>query len=222
MLLLPCEPICKSDEYTIVTSNNSFVRCLTCLTCHPGRGLYPLCGKRIQDKSIIDCKDCPTEKFSSKLNSAPCNNCKQCAMHEIVTAPCTNSSDRVCSGTCKKGYFYSQKDSTHSCQKCSHCCYDGKDEEVTDCANQGLNASKQHCRPRPDKNCSPVLSPTDHASGTNASKTSGIIIGVISGVVLFIAVVLLIILFLYRRKKNQQVTSQGISLEEGNGRTSCK
>ena len=218
MLQIPCEQICKSDEYTIVTSNGSFDRCLTCHTCHPGRGLYPRCGSHVKDLSKIDCKDCPTGKFSAKLDSAPCDDCEVCALHEIVTAPCTNRSNRVCSGKCETGYFYSQKDSTHTCQKCSYCCFDGKDEEVHDCANQGLNASKQHCRPRPDKNCSPFLSPTDHANGTSASKTSDIIIGVISSVV-FVAVVFFIILFRYRRKKNQQ--GQG-SLEEGNRRTSCK
>ena len=214
MLQIPCEQIiCKKDEYTVIASDGSVKRCLSCDTCHAGRGLDPPCGSRIPDPPAnIGCKDCTAGKFSAEYDSAPCHNCQQCAKHEIVTAPCTNRSDRVCSGTCEKGYFFSKKDSTHSCQKCSYCCFDEKDVIVTECANQGLNASKQHCRPRPDKDCGPIpslSSPTGLGSGTKASKGGGLstemivicVIGAISVVALALAVILI---YLYRRKKKQQ------------------
>ncbi|KAL9971592.1 hypothetical protein ACROYT_G017772 [Oculina patagonica] len=227
VLQIQCQTFCKSDQYTVVTSNGHFVRCLNCDTCHPGRGLYPRCGSHILQQSNIECKDCSSEKFSSEYDSAPCHNCQKCAKHEIIAAPCTNMSDRICNGTCEKGYFYSKKDSTHSCQKCAYCCFDGKDEEISECTNQGLNVSKQHCRPRPDKDCSPVpssTSPTGLASGTKASKSGSpskatIIAGVISSVV-FVALVVLFV-HLYRRKKHKGVphVQPPGSAEEGNGRT---
>lgn len=189
------------------------MRCLNCLTCHRGRGLYPPCGSRIQDPPNPDCVDCPRGKFSDELDSAPCHTCQKCAEHEIITAPCTSKSNRICNGTCEKGYFYSKKDSTHSCKKCSHCCFDGKDEEISECTNQGLNASKQHCRPRPDKDCSPgssVPSPTDHPGGTKASENGGLSHGMIAvivvGLISTVIVSLAIAICLYRTRKQEART----------------
>lgn len=129
------------------------------------------------------------------------------------------------------GYFYSKKDSTHSCQKCAYCCFDGKDEEISECTNQGLNASKQHCRPRPDKDCSPVssvISPTIHTTGTEASRngssiTGGVIGGVFGGVGFIGVIVIALCLHLCRRKKKTGVpdAQQSGRVEEGNGKASC-
>ena len=223
VLYVQGQNICKKDQYTILKSDGSFKRCLNCLTCHPGRGLYPPCGKRIPDPPHPDCITCPAGTFSDELDSAPCQSCQRCAEHELVTAPCTNKSNRICSGTCEVGYFYSKKDSTHSCQKCAYCCFDDKDEEILECASQGFNASKQHCRPRPDKDCSPgsstVISPTIHTTGTEASRNGssisvGLIGGVIGGVGIVFVVVITLCLYVFRRKK-----TRGVS-EEGNGKAS--
>ena len=203
-------------------NNGSFLYCLNCGTCHRGRGLDPPCGRSIPHPPIVECKVCPSGTFSAELDSAPCHSCQHCAKHELIAAPCTNGSDRICNGTCEKGYFYSKKDSTHSCQTCSYCCFDGKDEEVSECANQGLNASKQHCRPRPDKDCSRDPSPTDRTNETKASKSYGIIIGV-TGAVAVIVVIVLIILYRYCKKKNTCMHLPGHgSAEEGSERTNCK
>lgn len=132
-------------------------------------------------------------------------------MHEVVTAPCTSQSNTICSGTCEAGYFYSKKDSTHSCKKCSYCCLDGRDEEIPECTNQGLEASKQHCHPRPDKDCSPgslSASPTDHLGGTEApgngglssSTITGIAVGMAGGVFLALAVGI----YLHRTTKKKE------------------
>lgn len=109
------------------------------------------------------------------------------------------------------GYFYSKKDSTHSCKKCSHCCLDGRDEEIPECANQGLEASKQNCRPRPDKDCSPgssSASPTDRVGGTeasgNGSLSNGIITVIVVGVVSIVIVALAIGICLYRTRKKEE------------------
>ncbi|XP_020604602.1 uncharacterized protein LOC110043488 isoform X2 [Orbicella faveolata] len=217
VLYVQCKTICKKDQYTVLNSDGSFKRCLNCLTCHPGRGLDPPCGSHIQDPPNPDCVACPAGKFSDELDSAPCHSCQKCVAYEIITAPCTNRSNRICSGTCEAGYFYSKKDSTHSCQKCSYCCFDGKDEEISECANQGLKASKQYCRPRPDKDCSPgssVISPTIHTTGTEASRngssiSGGVIGGVIGGVGFIFVVVITLCLWWLHRKKTRGVSGDG-------------
>ena len=203
----------------MVSSNNTFVRCLNCLTCHAGRGLYPHCGSRIQNPPNPDCRACPAGEFSGELDSSPCHSCQRCAVREIITAPCTNQSNRICNGTCETGYFYSKEDSTHSCQKCAYCCFDGYDEPISECVNQGLKASKQHCRPRPDKDCSPgsrLPSATDRPGGTEASENGGlsnaaiwvIVIGVVSTVIVALAIALV----LYRtRKKPEARTGTGMN-----------
>lgn len=226
--------ICRKDQYTVVKSDGS-KSCLNCDTCHAGFGLDPPCGSQIPYPPKIDCVTCTDGKFSDKLDSAPCHSCQRCAEHEIVTAPCTNQSDRICNGTCEVGYFYSKKDSTHSCKKCSYCCLDEKDEEISECANQGLEASKQHCHPRPDKDCNPhssVMSPTTKKTGTDASSNgssiTGCVIGGVFGGVTFLvtAVTALYCLCLLRRKKAVEVADaqQSSKLEEGNGEASytCK
>lgn len=132
--------------------------CLNCDTCHAGYGLYPVCGQKVtHPPSNIGCKPCPNETFSSELDSGPCHSCHQCAEHEMVAAPCTRISDRICNGTCEKGYFFAKK-VLHTCQQCSYCCFDGKDEEQPECIKQGLNATGRYCSGRPDKHCSPHLS----------------------------------------------------------------
>jgi len=217
--IVQCQTICKKDQYTVVNSNGSFIRCLNCQTCHPGRGLQPHCGSLIQHPPNPDCIACSAGKFSDELDSAPCHTCQRCAEHEIVAAPCTSQSNRICNGTCEAGYFYSKKDSTHSCKKCSYCCLDRGDEEIPECANQGLRASKQYCYPRPDKDCSPGSSlalPTDRPGGTEASgngglSTSGtiaIVVGVVSAVI--IVALVIGIYCLYRTRKRPE-TNTGVN-----------
>ena len=155
MLYVQCQTICDNDQYTIVAKNGSFLRCLYCATCHPGRGLNPPCGSRIQDPPNIECKVCTSGTFSAELDSAPCHSCQQCVEHEIIAAPCTNRSDRNCSGTCENGYFFAKK-APHNCQQCSYCCFDGNDEEQAECIKQGLNATGRHCSRRLDKQCVPL------------------------------------------------------------------
>lgn len=183
---------------------------MNCATCHDGRGLYPPCGSRIPYPPKPDCIACPEGKFSDELDSAPCHSCQICAEHEIVTAPCTSRSNRVCNGTCEAGFFYSKKDSTHSCQKCAYCCSDGKDEVISECVNQGSNASEKHCRPRPDKECSTgssLPSPTDSLVGNEASESGSLsttsIILIVLGVVSSVIIVTLV-RWLYRTRKKPE------------------
>ena len=226
---MQCQTICRKDQYTVVKPDGS-KSCLNCDTCHPGHGLDPPCGSQIPYPPKIDCVTCPDGTFSDELDSAPCHSCQRCAEHEIVTAPCTNQSDRICNGTCEVGYFYSKKDSTHSCKKCSYCCLDEKDEEIPECANQGLEASKQHCHPRPDKDCNPdssVISSTTQKTGTDAStngRSTGVVIGGVFGSMSFIVMVAIALFYvcLLRRKKAVEAADaqQSSKLEEGNGEAS--
>lgn len=48
---------------------------------------------------------------------------------------------------------------------CSHCCFDGLDEEQLQCINQGFTAVNRHCSPRPDRTCNPG-SPTGSVIST--------------------------------------------------------
>ena len=108
--------------------------------------------------------------------------------------PCNSTSDTVCNGTCKKGFYFSKKDGTHSCQKCSHCCFDDQDEEVPECKEQGFTESKQYCAPRPDKDCAPPShAPTGGKHGSDSSndklsQTKVIVIGVVAAIAVVIAV----------------------------------
>ena len=161
--------ICGTDQYTVTNGSSSY--CLNCAKCHPGYGLHPVCGQTItHPPSNIGCKPCPNETFSSELDSGPCHSCHQCAELEIVAAPCTRISDRICNGTCEQGYFFAKK-VLHTCQQCSYCCFDGKDEEQPECVKQGLNATGRHCSGRPDKQCSPLLSSTATVTTQGTSVT---------------------------------------------------
>ncbi|KAL9971601.1 hypothetical protein ACROYT_G017785 [Oculina patagonica] len=162
-----CQAICKADQYTIVTSNDSFLRCLNCATCHPGRGLNPTCGSHITYPPHIECEDCPSGTFSDKYDSAPCHSCQHCAKHEILTAQCTSTSDIICSGTCEKGYFFANPH--NNCEQCSYCCFDGRDQEQPECIKQGLNATGRHCSGRLDKQCGPPPTTVVTTKGTTAT-----------------------------------------------------
>ena len=162
--------ICGKDQYTV--TNGSLSYCLNCDTCHRGYGLYPVCEQSVTyPPSNIGCKPCPNGTYSAELDSSPCHSCQQCAKHEIVAAPCTRISNRICNGTCEKGYFFSKK-VPHICQQCSYCCFDGKDEEQLECIKQGLNATGRHCSARLDKQCGPHLSSSTAAVTTQTHLPS--------------------------------------------------
>ena len=224
--------ICGADQYTVTDINGSFSYCLKCDKCHAGYGLYPVCGQTVtHPPSNIGCQSCPNETFSGEYDSGPCHSCHQCAELEIVAAPCTSSSDRICNGTCKKGYFFAKK-VFHTCQQCSYCCFDGKDEEQPECIKQGLNATGRYCSVRPDKQCSPLLSSTatvtiqgtsvthlpltthSPASAKLTSMTSHptnqhigdpvvIVSSILSG--LFVAALVVVAMTLYMCKKKKQI-----------------
>ena len=196
--------ICGGEEYTIVHPNGTFKRCLPCAKCLPGRGLKPKCGSTVQHPPNIDCHSCEPGEFSSEFDSSSCLACHQCVKYQLITAHCTNKSDTVCSGKCKKGYYLS-KTAPHNCQKCS-CCLDGKDEKIPECVNQGIN--NEHCGARPDKVCGGT---TDASKGGSLSTTS--IILIVLGC--FIAVVIVVLLIVmtwrqyHRRKRNGRQQLQG-------------
>lgn len=166
--------ICPDGYYTIVNSTGSFVRCLSCDTCPPGQGLDPPCGRQITTEQQISCVDCLSGTFSAELDSSPCENCQQCAPHQIASSNCTKSSDRTCSKTCAKGYFF--VDTSHSCEKCSYCCFDNKDEPQQECTKQGFNVTGQYCRIRLDKSCAPHLT-----TGTTLGSAHPVTGGIVSG-----------------------------------------
>ena len=125
-----------------------------------------------------------------------------------MAANCTKSSDTNCSGMCIQDYYFAKKP-RNDCQKCSYCCFDGKDEIQPECVNQGLNASSQHCSPRVDRNCGPdptaMKSPNTQPTSavvTNLSSANKVVIialGTVSGVILS-SLVIVSVLCMRRRK----------------------
>ena len=87
----------------------------------------------------------------------------------------------------------------HTCQKCSTCCLDGKDEKIPECVNQGMN---KHCSARPDKNCD-----EDPSKGRGLPTTTIISI-VLSGLAAVVIVMILAYMVYYKRKRNGQQSRQ--------------
>ena len=167
-----CRQICSQDEFT-VKLNGSFVRCLPCDKCHPGLGLFPVCGSNISPTQQIGCKPCAPGKFSDTYDSAPCHECHECVTHEVVAVKCTKLADRNCSGTCQQGYYFVKKAlHIHSCQQCSYCCFDGKDVIQEECVTQGLNATNQHCSQRRGKSCAPKPTSVTNLPSESISRSS--------------------------------------------------
>ena len=200
--------LCGPDEYPITGYPGG--KCLPCAKCQEGRGLVPKCGTHIvYQVDTIDCKPCESGEFSDKYDSSSCYVCHDCVENEKVTVPCNSTSDTVCSGTCKKGFYFSKKDGTHSCQKCSHCCFDDQDEEVAECKEQGFTESKQYCAPRPDKDCAPPpYAPTGGKHGSDTSNNSKlsqgkitlIVVGTAAGV---LSAVLSAVILHCRKRRNR-------------------
>nr|XP_058948637.1 uncharacterized protein LOC131776470 isoform X2 [Pocillopora verrucosa] len=215
---------CSGDKYTIVFSNGSSADCLTCATCHPGRGLYPRCGTKLTHEKVSDisCKKCPSGTFSAELDSSSCKNCQQCAPHEIVSANCTKVSDTSCNKTCAKGYFFAEV--SHSCQQCSYCCFDKKDEPQPECIKHGFNATGQYCSIRLDKTCAPVppttrttlpaivtdmtatsrIVPHDTTKGSS-QNTITIVFGVLAFIFAFAVLIVGFLCWRIRRKATQSM-----------------
>ena len=198
--------MCGPDEYPITGRPGR--KCLPCDKCHEGQGLVPKCGTPIKDKvDKIECKPCESGKFSDTYDSSSCHVCHQCVENEKVTVPCTKISDTVCNGTCKKGFYFSKKDGTHSCQKCSHCCFDNQDEEEAECKEQGLTEFKLYCAPRPDKDCTPP--PHEPTGGKHGSDTSNnkklsqttIIVLIVVGTAIVLALISTVTVYCYKRRK---------------------
>ena len=159
------------------------MRCLTCGQCPPGLGLHPPCGTQLTKKSKIFCKECPSGRFSAEFDSSSCKNCQQCAPHEIASASCTKVSDTSCNKTCDKGYFFVEV--SHSCQQCSYCCFDQKDEPQPECIKHGFNATGQYCGTRLDKTCTPVHPTTRTTLSTTVTRMTQyttIVIGVLASI----------------------------------------
>ena len=135
--------------------------------------MSPVCGSEISPTQKIECKPCPPGKFSNTYDSAPCQSCHECVTHEVVASNCTRLSDRKCSGTCRKGYYFVKKaPHIHSCQQCSYCCFDGKDVIQEECVTQGLNATNRHCSQQKSKKCAPKPRPATNLPSESTSRSS--------------------------------------------------
>lgn len=212
-LVISTHGLCGPDEYPITGYPGG--KCLHCEKCQEGQGLVPKCGTPIEYQEVdkIDCKPCQRGTFNDKYDSSSCHVCHHCVANEKVTKQCTPTSDTICSGTCEKGFYFSRKDGTHSCQKCSHCCLDGQDEEEAECKEQGDSESKQYCAPRPDKDCTPpYISPStggkhesDTSNDNKLSQTDKIII-IVVGTIFILAVVIVLAVTVCWCKRKRRAT----------------
>ena len=199
------------------------MKCFPCDTCHPGWGLHPPCGKQLTSEEMLEisCEKCPSGTFSAKLDSSSCKNCQQCAPHEIASASCTRVSDTSCNKTCDKGYFFVEV--SHSCQQCSYCCFDKKDEPQPECIKHGFNATGQYCSIRLDKTCTPVppttrttlptvtdmtatsrIVPHDTTKGSS-QNTNTIVFGVLAFIFAFAVLIVGFLCWRIRRKATQSM-----------------
>ena len=123
---------CAFNEY-IIESVSGGLRCLKCLSCPPGFGLYPQCGDKIKQSELrIECQKCKLGKtYSSDNNIGSCQPCGACSVHQTVLKNCTLTNDSQCDVTCAKGFYYAQL--TGDCQPCSWCCPDGSNEVEKQC-----------------------------------------------------------------------------------------
>ena len=112
----------------------------------------------------------------------------------------------------------------HSCQECSACCSDGKDEKIKECVSQGIK--NKECSPRLDKTCAGQLASTVTTTSTttttitiitDATKGSGglamkhwiiIIVGIVG-------VFMIVMVFMYFRRKRK--TRRLTAAEQRNG-----
>ena len=190
--------ICNKNDYTVVYSNGTFKRCLSCGKCHEGYGLYPPCGSKLFHPPMSECRSCKAQTFSSKYDSSSCKACHHCAEHEIKEAECTNKNDTACSGKCKQGYFMSK--TVHNCLECSACCSDGKDEKIKECVSLGIK--NKECSPRPDKTCAGQRPNTDATKGSRGLAMKYLIVIIVVTIVVAIAVVIVIVMVCLRKKRN--------------------
>lgn len=197
--------ICKKNDYTVVYSNGTFKRCLSCGKCHEGYGLYPPCGSKLFHPPISECRSCKAQTFSSEYDSSSCKACHQCAEYEIKEAECTNKSDTVCSGKCKQGYFMSK--TVHNCQECSACCSDGKDEKIKECV--GLGIKNKECSPRPDKTCAGQRPTTAAKKGSEGLPKKYLITIIVLSIVVPILVVITIVMVCLRQKRKKAKEKNG-------------
>lgn len=76
--------ICDTNHYTIVYSNGTFKRCLSCGNCHEGYGRYPQCGSTVL--LVACCSDGKDERI------------KECVSLGIKNKECSPRPDKTCAG----------------------------------------------------------------------------------------------------------------------------
>lgn len=214
-----------------MVENGTAARCLDCNLCPHGFGLSPPCGSKVDHPPPIDCVPCVAGKtYSDDYGPSSCKNCQLCSRSEIVTKNCTLSEDTVCSKTCEEGYYH--ENSTHDCQKCSHCCNNGNDIRIKECQSMPSNKqcsvhSTQQCKPEPATTSQVVTTyPSSTATGSTTSSASVsrkpnavIIIIPVIGVILAVIFIIVLILTYKRRKRSRNNLHisyhQGGQVEDG-------
>ncbi|XP_028394810.1 tumor necrosis factor receptor superfamily member 16-like [Dendronephthya gigantea] len=199
---------CSVDQITII--KNSSEHCLDCVECPVGTGSVPQCGSFLSKNTTVRCKKCDQgASYSETHDHTSCRPCRICVDNEEVIKKCTVSSDTQC-GKCKPGYYRSF---VFSCEKCSPCCQDTKEDDVElQCLRQGFTTKDRACRDtgRDCRLLKPTLANTFiykrttlvYKSTTTQGKVTKLpLTYLIGGIIVILVVVVfgLVVIFLARR-----------------------
>ena len=108
--------VCPDSSFTVSHKNGS-VTCLVCKHCAEGFGLFPDCGSKIREETLVGCQPCPNGTYSVVGICVPCS---VCGPYRDVDSACTVTEDTRCSNTCHRGYYLDII--ADECAPCSICC----------------------------------------------------------------------------------------------------
>lgn len=194
---------CGIDQYE-VNQTGVAPKCISCGDCHPGYGRYPPCGSVLQHPPMTSCKACERGTYSDTEDSMPCRKCNRCTT--TVVEKCTNTSNTICSGKCQHG-FYNEK-ASHDCQRCSHCCGDGRDIVIKECVDQGM-AKDVSCTIHNAQRCTPSTRATTLCGGSEKTRSTHggipshiwVVIAVLAFLVVGLVVIMTGVLWYFRKKQ---------------------
>ena len=184
----------RDEVERVINDTHSVIwKCSMLPKCPVGHGSTVLCGTSVPFSVKIKCVPCIKRvNFSDTHDYSTCKTCRNCGDHEEKSGECTPDLDTTtCLGTCHKRFYMDKI--TGSCHPCSDCC--GKYEKYHEkqCENSGL-PSKTQCR---ENNChqptkeNPTTPDNDKPGSPSHSEIAGIVVGIISILVIVVAVILI-------------------------------
>ncbi|KAK5901248.1 hypothetical protein CgunFtcFv8_026139 [Champsocephalus gunnari] len=163
---------------TCVENEQYLQQGLCCLNCQAGTFVHKVCEREQEQGTCVSCEHGQTyTEHSNGMNR--CLPCTHCRSDEIVTAPCSTTTDTRCQ--CKSGTFCVPDQACEVCKRCARC--KPGEEEVKKCTP----FSNTECRKRDP---SPTEKTPAPPSPTPASSADIVTPVCISLAILFILIAL--------------------------------